>query len=322
LKAEPPETIFMASRRDIEFSIGVIVAVSCLSCGAKSGLWEMPTFPDGNVEDPYEEPDVDMVVDPDVDQEAISEATDPDIDPEGDDASQDTIKAVVVRSEGADFASRSIWDSINSSWSLYGEIPVRIDYSALDVENITYDAISATQADVLIIANAEYDYIFTEQELESIARYVREGKGVIGTCSTVLYNTQLSSIFGVRTTASSIWGYQFNGVFEQISSGHVLFNHLPDPFAVAQGTTITDWELVGGGQVEVVAKSTDCRLIDGIYNKAAVVTHTGAETGDGRSLYFTNYPERDNGGTYPPASENDRQLFYNAVLWASGVSID
>jgi hypothetical protein len=313
----------MASRRGIVISIGVIVAASCLSCGARTDLWGDSPFPDGNDEDPYREPELDRVADPDVDEDPIPEPSDPDMDPATDDENLDTILAVVIQSEGTDYASRSIWDSLNSSWSLYGEIPVNIDYSTLDVENITYDALSATRADVLIVANAYDDhYLYTEQEVEAITAYVREGRGIIGTCSTVFYNTQLSPIFGVRTTASSIWGEQFNREFEQTVSGHLLFDRLPDPFTVAQGTTITYWELAGGGRLEIAAMSTDCWESNGIYSKAAIVTHTGAETGDGRSLYFTNHPERDDGGYYPPASENDRQLFYNAILWASGVSIE
>ena len=317
----------MTSRRDIAVSIGAIVAASCLSCGAKTDLWGYSPFPDGDAGDPYQEPEADRIADPDVDEEPIEdpipELSDPDLDPAADDGSQHAILAVVLRSEGTEYASRSIWDSLNSSWSLYGEIPVSIDYSTLDVENMTYDALAATRADVLIVANTYYDhYPYAEQEVEAITSYVSEGRGIIGTCSTVFYNTQLSPLFGVRTTASSIWGEQFNHEFEQTIGGHPLFDRLPDPFRVAQGTTITNWELEGDGLLEVVAVSTDCWESDGFYSKAAIVTHTGAEAGDGRSLYFTNYPERDNGGYYPSASENDRQLFYNAILWASGVTIE
>jgi hypothetical protein len=100
---------------------------------------------------------------------------------------QVTVKAVVLNSWGADYSNFTIYPRLNDEWSKYGSIPIVIDYTTLNKEDITYADISLTKADVLIISHAypKPEYVFTDAEIAAIRQYVEEGHGLIGTYGTL-----------------------------------------------------------------------------------------------------------------------------------------
>ncbi len=62
-----------------------------------------------------------------------------------------TIYAVVLNGFGTEFSSSEDWDDLNANWSSYGNQPILIDYSTFNGVPITYDALKASGADVVIV---------------------------------------------------------------------------------------------------------------------------------------------------------------------------
>ena len=65
------------------------------------------------------------------------------------------VKAVVVRSWSDCGSTGVIWREINANWANHGTTPVHIDYTIPDLcyGPVTYEALAASGADVLIISD-------------------------------------------------------------------------------------------------------------------------------------------------------------------------
>jgi len=216
------------------------------------------------------------------------------------------VKAVVLHSAGniiSDIITN--WQVLNSEWHLFGDTMVYIDYTTLNKEDITYEDIVATEADVLIISCA-YDlysgWEFTDPEIEAIERYVHEGHGLIATAGTLYYwvpnNNKLAPLFGLSET--TMWDVTGTDLLHLVNTTHPIFTNVPNPLVFPQVGTVIPFdgrwdsnELVGGEYLAL-----------GHYQESAIVIFRGL-------VYISPWLE-----VIPPYYHHHLQLLYNAITWS------
>ena len=223
--------------------------------------------------------------------------------------SQPFTKVAILRSYGTQAQGPKVtWDYLNAHWSDYGLAPISIDYQSLNTYPITYDAIAATDADVLVLSGSGYYYrepIGTELddlEMDAIEKWVRSGRGfvTIGTAfhMNVSNNNYLTDLVGIADQA-----YYHNDtpdvqIYANCTS-HPIFANVSNPFGNAFIRTMTpandhswDWDDLAGGQM--CARSGDGR--------GGIVIHKGAVM---ISIAADVMPNDD-----------ERQLLYNSFVWS------
>jgi len=216
------------------------------------------------------------------------------------------LKAVVLHSAGNTISDIIInWEILNSEWYRFGGTAIYIDYMTLNKDNLTYEDLVASEADVLIISCAYDPYSgweFTNAEIAAIERYVHEGHGLIATAGTFYYgarnNNKLAPLFGLNETI--MWTSTITSVLELINVTHPVFRNVPDPLIFLEvGTAISPdglWdsnELVGGEYLAL-----------GPYLESAIVAYRGL-------LYISPWLE-----IVPALYEHHLQLLYNAITWS------
>ncbi|MFP3984604.1 MAG: S8 family serine peptidase [Candidatus Bathyarchaeia archaeon] len=213
------------------------------------------------------------------------------------------LKAVVLDSAGTDLAEViATWRVLNTNWDVFGDTLIYIDYLTLNKEDISYEDIAATEADVLIISCA-YQWEFADAEIDAVGRYVMEGHGLVATAGTFWYmvpnNNKLARLFGMSETTT--WYGTTTDLLEVEEASHPLFEGIPSPFVFPQtGTALPHdgvWdsnELAGG---EYVAR--------GSFKESAVVTNRGL-------VYLSPWLE-----IMPARYHHHLQLLYNAITWSS-----
>ncbi len=230
------------------------------------------------------------------------------------------IIAVVLDSYGTDYASSCFWDYLSTNWATYGDVRIAIDYTSLNKENITLVDIEGTHADVLIISDAWSDtyyfgWEFSDSEIEAIKTYVSGDHGIVATSGTfdtwsAPNNQKLAELFGMDPTVWYNWGINgeqrsTRGIFDLLAPRHEeLWRNIPDPYisdplVTLNPTPSLDWTIQGVTTGWIEALSTD--------HYAAVIT---SERFNRKGVYFTCMLEGE--GQY---NENNRQLFYNAIVW-------
>jgi uncharacterized membrane protein len=213
--------------------------------------------------------------------------------------SEDPLNVVIVDSWGTDFADEAPWDYINSNWIEFGSSPVLIDYTSLNKEDITYNDIVSTNADVLFISGA-YTHEFTDSEIEAISDYVLGGSGLVATSVTffqnVPNNNKLAFLFGMRDDLS--YDADFTPTLNLTDPAHPLFVDVPNPYST--GSQITSlpsdfsWDASDIIDGTYVAKSED--------DMGAIITHKGV-------VYISSWIEYQ-------SNTDDMQLLYNAMTWS------
>jgi thermitase len=216
------------------------------------------------------------------------------------------IKAVVLHSAGNVYGEIiSNWQVLSNEWYLFGGTMVYIDYMTLNKDNISYDDINATRADVLIISCASDPYAgwqFTDSEIEAVGQYVHEGHGLIATAGTfyeqVPNNNKLLPLFGLNET--TMFTSSGTDLLHLLNTTHPLFKNVPTPLVFPQvGTAIPydgRWdsnELVGGKYLAL-----------GHYQESAIVSYKGL-------VYISPSLE-----VIPPYYHHHLQLLYNAMTWS------
>jgi thermitase len=216
------------------------------------------------------------------------------------------VKAVVVHSAGNVYGQIiTNWQVLNNQWYLFGGTMVNVDYTTLNKDNITYEDITATGADVLIISCACDPYSgweFTDSEIEAIARYVYEGHGLVVTAGTLSYevpnNNKLAALLGLNEAIR--WDSTSTDLLHLINTTHPILRDVPNPLVFPQVATVlpTDgrWdsnELVGGKYLAL-----------GHYQESAIVTFRGL-------VYISPLLE-----IIPPYYHHQLQLLYNAITWS------
>jgi thermitase len=197
------------------------------------------------------------------------------------------------------------WQALSTDWPLLGDKMVYVDYESLNKMAITYEDISATEADVLIISDA-YDYYngweFTDSEINAITRYVHEGHGLIATygtlSSSVPNNNKLAPLFGLRDDI--YWYSTSTDLMHLLNATHPVFANVPNPIVFPYvGTALPSdgaWsanELHGGTYLAM-----------GHYNEAAIAVRRDL-------IYISPFLE-----VIPPYYRYHLQLLYNAIRWS------
>ena len=218
------------------------------------------------------------------------------------------VKAFVLDSAGTDFSGIiSTWQSLSTNWYMFGDKMLFVDYSTLNKEDIAYEDLAATDADVLIISCASdpgSGWEFTDLEIEAIDQYVHEGHGLIATSGTfysmVPNNNKLAPLFGLDE--STTWEISYTNLLHLQDPTHPLFTNVPNPYTFPQtATTIPSdgrWdpnELTGGEYAAL-----------GHFQESAIVVYRGL-------VYISPLLEYG----IPPYYHFHLQLLYNAITWSS-----
>lgn len=221
----------------------------------------------------------------------------------------DPIKVFVVDSFGTDFPSYMPWDELNNNWLDYGDKPIIINYTFLNKENISYQDLVSSGAEVLVIScsGCTFSGEFTDSEIDAIKKYTKEGHGLIATAGTLYYqipnNNKLAPLFGMREDLN-----YFAGEFEHIKIidlSHPLFSGFSSviyypgyPITVnPEDYAWNDTDLEGGTYVA---------LSDN--NASAIIVYRNI-------TYITHIPEYY-------STREDKQLLYNALTWSRFVTYD
>lgn len=221
-----------------------------------------------------------------------------------------TVQAVVVKSWSGCGSSSVIWDDLNANWSQYGSIPISIDYSNFDLctGTITYDALVASGADVVIVSDAAGGtQLYSQSEIDALNRYVSEGHNIIATYVTFFFgsidNRGLGPIFGIKKSTTYLTGEQgVTPTYDLRWPSAPLFRDLPDPYqsagyASSQVPSDGAWSTNEIQFGQLMGKTSDGRAI--------ILVRT---VGDSARIYISNMPEYV-GGT------QDKQFFYNAIIY-------
>jgi len=218
-------------------------------------------------------------------------------------------KAVVLDSQGTDTPVFDNWNNLNKNWQRYGNKFIYIDYTTLNKENITYNDLVASDADVLIIACG---WEFTDSEIEAIKKYTYEEHGLIATSGTFHFvrpiNNKLAPLFGL--SESTYWEIARAKVhaLELIRPDHPLFFNIPNPFgfhamdACIPADRKWKWNENAGGSYVALGWEMYQTTLD-----AAIVTYKGL-------VYISPFIE---GIIFLDDDfEENLQLFYNAITWS------
>ncbi|MEA2036998.1 MAG: S8 family serine peptidase [Nanoarchaeota archaeon] len=225
-----------------------------------------------------------------------------------------TIKALILDSWCIEFAiDCNIYD-VEENWYSFGDYTIQLE--TLGKENINYEDIANTGADVLIISDAWDDggaiwwttinWEFTDDEIGAIIRYVNEGHGIIGTGGTlsenVPNNIKLAPLFGIEQTIG-LWNTReadFSGEFSAFYPEHPVFYDMDLPHYSRADHTVLNLKLDPTNPGDILAKSVD--------DKADIIAYRN-------SVYFTNMPELS-------SYEEDQHIIYNSILFASNPFIE
>ena len=216
------------------------------------------------------------------------------------------VKAAVLHSAG-NIIGETIanWQVLNTEWYLFGESIVYVDYATLNKDNIAYEDLANTEADVLIISCAFDPYSgweFTNSEIEAITRYVKEGHGLIATGGTLNYmvpnNNALAPLFGLDETIT--WGDTLTDLLHLVNSTHPLFADVPDPLVFPNVAT----GLPPDGRWGENELEDGTYLALGHYQESAIVVRRGL-------VYISPWLE-----IIPPYYHHHLQLLYNAITWS------
>jgi thermitase len=216
------------------------------------------------------------------------------------------VKAVVLHSAGNVYGEIiTNWQTLTNEWYLFGDTMVYIDYTTLNKDDITYEDIASTEADVLIISCASDPYAgwqFTDSEIETIEQYVYEGHGLIATAGTLYYqvpnNNKLAPLFGLNETTE--WTSTGTDLLHLLNTTHPIFTNVPNPLVFPQVGTVLPYdgrwdsnELFGGKYLAL-----------GHYQESAIATYRGL-------VYISPWLE-----TIPPYYHHHLQLLYNTITWS------
>ncbi len=224
--------------------------------------------------------------------------------------SQTFTKIVILRSYGTQAdGPKATWDYLNNNWGDYGPDPILIDYTSLNLYPITYEMISNTQADLLVLSGSGYYYKppfgteLDDEETAAIEKWTREGHGfvAIGTAFNELVpnNNDLVDLVGIVDQPYARDGTTDIQVDPKCEA-HPVFNNVPSLFQASFGPTASpnndhSWGAEDLDGAIYCARSTGNR-------SAAVTVFKG-------SVYITFAADA-------MPNEDEKQLLYNAFVWS------
>lgn len=222
-----------------------------------------------------------------------------------------TVRAVVVKSWSFCDSNLVIWESLNASWGDYGSIPIEIDYSypGLCDGPVTYDALAASGADVVILSNSAGGLRqFSSQETRALRQYVREGHNVVGTALLFIHhsidNRGLAPLFGIRTSVRYQRAASVDPTYDLLEPNNRLFVGLPDPYVSSgdwssQVPTDDSWDEADLRGARFAGEASDSR---GVILVHQTPTYVGT--------YVSSMPEYGGG-------VQDHQFLYNAITYTA-----
>ncbi|UCF08259.1 MAG: hypothetical protein JSW28_00780, partial [Thermoplasmata archaeon] len=214
-------------------------------------------------------------------------------------------KVAILDSWGTDYSEDSCWDDLNGNWMDFGTIPIAIDYTLLNKDDIEYEDLVNSEADVLLISCA-FAWEFTDSEIDAITQYIEEGHGFIATAGTlysnVPNNNKLAPLFGMRDDHS--YEADSTSSLEILEPGHPVFIDIPDPYQMASDSSVTppdfSWDADDLTEGTYLALSTN-----GI---GAIIENKGF-------VFITHFVEYE-------SNSDDMQLLYNAMIWSRFEQVD
>jgi len=232
-----------------------------------------------------------------------------------------TVDVAVLRSFGSDAAIHGMdmmWDEISEKWWKYGNQNIEIDYESLHIENIEYEDIEETGADVLYISHAysEIGYQYDDNEINAIKDYVASGRGIIASGGTLgqseleeelAQNMKLAPMFGINESVPGEWDdfVDLDDPMEIKDLEHPIFEGLGDEYRTGNPSVTVDHVIEDGN---VKAEGIIPGGFIGPDRYAYLVEH---KYGGGNTLYFPNWPE------FIEANHQDKTLLYNSLVWSS-----
>jgi hypothetical protein len=230
-------------------------------------------------------------------------------------AAPESVKAAVFRSTGTQWLGQTIWRELNAQWSLFGNVPVEIDYTSLASYRITLEQLDATEANVIIMSAPGYA-TYTEAEIDALIDYVEAGHGLIYTYG--LFRSEdrrLAPLVGLSSGVqcqANTWPNPYS--YNVLVPDHPVFEGITGDYptgipylASAQPLGVGEWP-VTTGQILARARPT----FDQWTGNGIILAN---DPGTYRGLYFAHYIEDKSGG----ADQEDMQVFYNGLLWTAGV---
>ncbi len=224
----------------------------------------------------------------------------------------DVIKAVVLDGWGTYSSSAtSTWDYLNSNHSSYGSQAILIDYTTLDKDNITYQDLVNSGADVLVIpdnwgyySGEGQHFYLTTSECQAVVQYVNEGHGLYMSSGTFNGNSyvqpqidNLAGLVGLNSSLSYTWTGSSSATYMSFqNSSHPLAANISGGFTPSSNSTVptgSNWNsaLTDG---EIIAISLD--------NTTAIIAKQNR-------VYASFMPESS-----PNTSEY--QFIYNAIVFS------
>jgi hypothetical protein len=224
------------------------------------------------------------------------------------------VHAVVVRSWGDD-SGALVWEHLALNWSLYGAIPVSIDYTTLhSVDSFTLPDLQATGADVVIVSDPSGgNRQWSPGEVAALAAYAQEGHNLVGTYLLLQYtgydNRALAPLWGLRSDLD----YTFCEACALpetsiLLPGHCLFTNITNPLDTggypSNQIPMNDgtWDAGDMGGAIIAARSADGKNILTTY-----------ETGYYTASFISYMPEYQDGSAFEAA-----QWLYNAIVCQGG----
>jgi len=211
------------------------------------------------------------------------------------------LKVFVLRSAGTQLVTDA-WDALNNNWKKFGNQLIYIDYTTLDKDNITYNDLKATGADVLILSCA-YAWEYTDQEIAAIKQYVYEGHGFIVTAGTFYYqvpnNTKFAPMLGINGSNPN-WSETGTDLLDILQPSHPLFVGVPNPYTMPSVGTALPYD--GAWSSNELAGGTYVAM--GHLNESAIVVYRGL-------VYISPWLEE-----IPDYYNFNLQILYNAMTWS------
>jgi thermitase len=216
------------------------------------------------------------------------------------------VKAVVLHSAG-NVLTETItnWQALNNQWYIFGSTMIYVDYTTLNKQDITYEDLVGSKADVLIISCAFDPYSgweFTDAEIDATTQYVKEGHGLILTAGTLYYmvpnNNKLGQLVGINATINL--GTTSTDLLHLLNSTHPLFARVPNPLVFPRVATvfpsdgIWDSNELAGGEYAAL----------GHFSEGAIITYRGL-------VFISPWLE-----VIPPYYHHHLQTLYNAIVWS------
>ena len=208
------------------------------------------------------------------------------------------ITAAVLFSFGTDEPDYCCWDEINFNWQSYGSIPIFIDYTTFSTPNFTLQSLENFNADVLILSFVSGAY--TTEQNEAIMNYVRQGRGLLSTSSSLPENAEdLASFYGIADSIT----FTIDSIsdFDILNLAHPIFQGMSTPYGMGYGGLSFNPQSSSWDPSVLEGASYQAMDVSG-QNYGAILTHRGL-------VYCSHIPEYS-------SSTADIKFIYNALQWS------